>query len=150
MIIDLAEHLVRKVDPVKFPERVIMPVVVEVFVTCLEYTPVVRIFLGLERILSEHDAVLILHEEIVRCMRLSSNVVQNCTDLRVHVGKFIEKLAKVAEVVGVPSHVRGDECGLRMPPKKIVALRHQLFEAGKLLRRIAAPRKEPKVEPSLV
>jgi hypothetical protein len=34
--------------------------------------------------------------------------------------------------------VRGNECGFRMPPEKIVSLFDQLFEARKLILRISS------------
>src|SRR5512141_1780656 len=85
LVVDLLQHAVRQVDSIQLPERVIVPVIVEVLVARLEHSPVIRIFLRLERILSEQDAVLILHEEVVCRMWLASNVVQHCANLGVHV-----------------------------------------------------------------
>src|SRR5215211_2423376 len=51
--IELLQHIIRQIDSVELPERVIVAVVVEVLVGGFEDAPVVRILLGLERILSK-------------------------------------------------------------------------------------------------
>src|SRR5215218_3946032 len=62
-VIDLLQHRVWQIDAVQLPERVVWPVVVEVVVARLEDAPVVRVLLGLERVLAEQDAVLVFDEE---------------------------------------------------------------------------------------
>src|SRR5687768_14418595 len=86
----------------------------------------------------------------MRRVRLTADVIKDSADLRVHVRIFREQLAKASEVVGVPSHVRGDKCRFRIPAEEIVALGHQLVEARKLVLRIAAPGKQRQLEPALV
>ena len=59
-------------------------------------------------------------------------------------------LPSARQVVRVPAHVRGDERRLRMPAEQVVALGHQLLEARKPVRRIAAVGEERELEPALV
>src|SRR5512141_2125681 len=40
LVVDLLQYAVRKVDPVQLPERVIVPVIIEVLVARLEHSPV--------------------------------------------------------------------------------------------------------------
>src|SRR5262245_28351296 len=80
-VIKLLQHGVGQIHAVELPERVIVPVVVEVLVLRLEYAPVVRVLLGLERVLAEENPVLVLDEEIMRRARLAPEGGENCADL---------------------------------------------------------------------
>src|SRR5215207_8220154 len=138
LVIELLQHGIWQIDAVQLPERVIVPVVVEVVVARLEHPPVVRILLGLERILAEEQPVLVRDEEVVRRARLAADVVEDRADLGVDVRHRVEHLAEPSQIVGLPPHVRGDERRLRMLLEETVALSHQLFERGIFAGRVAA------------
>jgi hypothetical protein len=65
LVIQLLQDHVGQVQAVHLPERMIVPVIIEVFVLRLEHPPVVRILLGLVGVLAEKNSVLELDEEIV-------------------------------------------------------------------------------------
>ena len=86
----------------------------------------------------------------MRRARLSADVVEYGTDIYVDIGHVGQHPAKPSQVVGVPSHVRGDEGRPRMPAEKIVAFLHELVEVRMLVRGYATSWKERQLEPSLV
>ena len=120
----------------------IVAIVVEVIVLSLEHAPVVRILLRLVGVLSEENSVLEFDEEVVRCSRLSPDVVEHGTHVYIHIGHLRQHFPKAAEVVGVPAHVRSDEGRLRISPEQVVALLHQLVEIRMLTWRHATSREE--------
>src|SRR5688500_19764644 len=63
LVIHLLQHSVGQIDSVQLPEGMVVPVIIEVVIARFEYPPVVRILLGLERVLTEQDAVLELRSE---------------------------------------------------------------------------------------
>ena len=82
--------------------------------------------------------------------RLTADVVEHGADLRVEVWHLVHHLREAAQVVRVPSHVRGDERRLRMLAKQVVPLCHQRLEARKPVLRIATIRKQREFEPALI
>src|SRR5690606_35311052 len=79
-VVELAQNIIRQVDAVQLPERVIRTIVVEVVVVGLEHAPEVRILTGLDRVLAEQYPVLVPDEELACGARLTSDVVEHCTD----------------------------------------------------------------------
>ena len=128
----------------------IAAVVVEVVVIRLEHAPVIRILLGLKRVLAEENPVLVFDEEVVRAARLTTDVVQHRANFRVHVGHLVEHLAQPAEVVRVPAHVRRDEDRSWMLAEQVVPLARDLLEAREPVRRISALGKQRQLQPALV
>ena len=116
----------------------IVAVVVEVLVAGLERPPVVRILVWLEAVLAEQHAVLVLHEEVVRRLRLAAELGENGRHLEVDVRHRVEHLLRLHQIVGAIGEVRADVGGLRMLAEHAIALGEQLLEARELPRRIAA------------
>src|SRR5687768_15385514 len=149
LVVDLLEDLVRQVDAVQLPERVIVAIVIEVVVAGLENAPVIRILVRLERVLPEQDLVLVLDEEVAGGARLPADVVQYRADLRVDV-RHVEDLPEVLQVVRLPAHMGGDEGCLRVLPEEVVALCHQRIEPRHLVLRDSTPGKQCQFQPALV
>src|SRR6059036_2870698 len=59
-VVELLQHRIGQADAVELPERVIVPVIVEILVVGLEHPPVVRILVGLIAVLPEQNPILIL------------------------------------------------------------------------------------------
>jgi hypothetical protein len=80
---------------------VVAAVVVEVVVARLQHPPVVRVLVGLERVLAEQDAVLEAHEEVARRARLPPDVVEHRADLEYGVGYLARGPADARRVSSV-------------------------------------------------
>src|SRR5205823_6053536 len=60
LIVQLLEHFIGQIEPVHFPEGVILAVVVEIFVGGLEHLEIGVILDRVPDIFAEHDAVLMV------------------------------------------------------------------------------------------
>src|SRR5688500_19546573 len=85
LMIELPQHGIRQCHSVKLPEGVVVAVVIEVLICRLEYSPEVRIFVRLEAVFPEQDAVLVLHEEVSPETRLAYEIIQDSANLRMQV-----------------------------------------------------------------
>jgi hypothetical protein len=81
-VVHFLQYLIRKINAIEFPERVISTVVIEVVVVSLEYAPVIGIFFGLICILTEYNRVLILEKKSCAargCRPMSYNTAPTST-----------------------------------------------------------------------
>src|SRR4029078_12439621 len=75
LVIELLQDLVGEPHAVQLPERVVAAVVVEVLVVGLEHAPVVGVLGRLVGVLPEHQAVLVLGEELRGGVRLPAELI---------------------------------------------------------------------------
>ena len=150
-VVHLPEHVIGQSDAVHLPEGVVVAVIVEVLVVGLEHPPVIGILVGLEAVLPEQQAILVLHEERVSRPRLAADVVEDRADFGVDVGQAVHHRREAAQVLGVPAQVRQDERRLRVLGEQSIALPHQLFERRKARSiEVAAIRIKRHLQPALV
>ena len=131
-VIQLPQHIVWKRHPIQLPEGVVVAVVVEVLVSCLEDAPEIRVLAGVVRVLAEQDSILIANEELPRKPRLTAKLRQNGAGFDVHIGRRVEQPSETRQIVRVKPHVRRDEGRLRMPCEEPIAFGHQRVE-GRVL-----------------
>src|SRR5690242_13153155 len=111
-VVNLAQNLVRQTDAIDAPTSLrwnFRRSIVKILVFCLEKTVIdfvkfvveylLRKFVAMRRgVGREQDAVLVLVEKLLRCVRLASELSDPSRHVHVHVRKAVEVLGNVLQI----------------------------------------------------
>src|SRR5437899_9103216 len=80
LVIDFLQNFVVEAEAVDAPEGVAVAVILEIFVARFERAEIPLVFVDLVDVFAHQDVILIFTEEIVRGVRLASQLSENSGD----------------------------------------------------------------------
>src|SRR5258708_35663317 len=120
LVVDLFQDLVGDLEAVDAPERVAAAVVLEIFVACFQRAKIPFVFVHLVNVFTHQHAVLILHQEIVRRIRLPAQLREHRGDTHVHVRERVEQWPHPLHTVPLTPHIPPDQIHLRLLPTQLL------------------------------
>src|SRR6185369_13842272 len=89
-------------------------VIGKIFVFRFQHAEISSILFRHPAILSKKNAVLVFLEKLPGHSRLTANLCYYSAELYYYIGQGIHQLAQLAQVIGIPAKVSGNESSFRM------------------------------------
>src|ERR1700730_2813132 len=113
-VINLLQHLIWQLKSINPPKRMPLPVILEILVACLQCPEIPLVFIHFINVFAHQHAILILHQKIVRRIRLPAQLRQYRCNVHIHVRIRVKQFSQPFQIVSMKRQMSRNEIGLGM------------------------------------